>query len=268
MTVNLNKQHKSLKKFIWTIWIIFLLLLGVFSCCMLTVRTNLWNLCGTLPPLAVLGNPKSDLSSELYAADGVLLGKYFRQNRSPVTYEEISQNLINALLATEDYRFEAHAGIDLKGLCRAFLLSVLLKKNKGGGSTLTQQLAKNLFKTRNEQYKGLLSDVPFVGTFIVKMKEWIVAVQLERSYTKKEIITMYLNTVSFGNNVFGLKVAASTFFNTTPKLLSIEQAAFLVGLLKAPSYYNPMKYPEMSAPKKKCGAGTTLQISTADSDRL
>ena len=244
------KPYKPPRRLIRTIWIAFLLFLGVFSSYIFTVKNNLWNFYGALPSLAVLENPKSDLSSELYSADGVLLGKYFRKNRSPVTYEDISQNLITALLATEDYRFEAHAGIDLKGLYRAFLLSILLQKNQGGGSTLTQQLAKNLFKTRNEQYKGLLSNVPFIGTFIVKTKEWIVAVQLERSYTKKEIITMYLNTVSFGNNTFGLKVAAKTFFNTTPNLLNVEQAALLVGLLKAPSYYSPTRHPERARKRR------------------
>ncbi|MFM2428348.1 MAG: hypothetical protein RL012_232 [Bacteroidota bacterium] len=242
--MTIHKQNKSIKRFIWTIWIVFLLFLGTVPLYIFTVKINLWNLYGTLPSLAVLENPESDLSSELYSADGVLLGKYFRNNRSLVTYEEISQNVINALLVTEDYRFETHAGIDLKGLCRAFFLSILLQKNKGGGSTLTQQLAKNLFETRNERYKGLLSNIPLVKTVIVKTKEWIVAVQLERSYTKKEIIAMYLNTVSFGSNTFGLKVAAKTFFNTTPDLLSVEQAALLVGLLKAPSHYSPIKHPE------------------------
>lgn len=265
------KQHKPLKRVIWTIWAFFFLLLGVFSFYIFTVKINLWNLYGALPSPAVLENPKSDLSSELYSADGVLLGKYFRHNRSPVAYEEISQHLINALLATEDYRFEAHAGIDLRGLYRAFFLSVLLQKNKGGGSTLTQQLAKNLFKTRNEQYKGLLSDLPLLKTFIVKTKEWIVAVQLERSYTKKEIITMYLNTVSFGSNAFGLKVAAKTFFNTTPNLLSVEQAALLVGLLKAPSYYSPMKHPERARQRRNAVLARLCQcqlLAQADYEQL
>lgn len=205
---------------------------------------------GGLPSLAVLENPKSDLSSELYAADGVLLGKYFRHNRSPVTYEEISPTIIKALLATEDCRFEEHAGIDLKGLYRVFLMSVLLQKNKGGGSTLSQQLAKNLFKTRSESKKGLLSKIPLLKTVIVKTKEWIVAVQLERSYTKQEIVTMYLNTVSFGSNAFGIKVAAKTFFNATPDSLSVEQAAVLVGLLKAPSRYSPVTHPERSRQRR------------------
>jgi len=244
------KQHKSPKKIIWTMWISFLILLGIFPLYVYTVKINLWNLYGELPALAVLENPKSDLSSELYSADGVLLGKYFKYNRSPVAYEEISQHLINALLVTEDCRFETHAGIDLKGLYRAFIFSILLQKTKGGGSTLTQQLAKNLFKTRNEKYKGLLSNIPWIKTFIVKTKEWIVAIQLERAYTKKEIITMYLNTVSFGSNAFGLKVAAKTFFNTTPDLLRVEQAALLVGLLKAPSYYSPIKNPQRAQKRR------------------
>ncbi len=231
-------------------WIAFLCFLGIAPLYFFTVKINLWNLYGTLPSLAVLENPKSDLSSELYASDGVLLGKYFRNNRSSATYEGISQSVINALLATEDCRFETHAGIDLKGLYRVLVLSILLQKNKGGGSTLTQQLAKNLFKTRSERYKGLLSNIPLIKTAVLKTKEWIVATQLEQAYTKKEIITMYLNTVNFGSNALGIKVAAKTYFNTTPDSLSIEQAALLVGLLKAPSYYSPIKYPERARKRR------------------
>lgn len=231
-------------------WIAFVCFLSAVPLYFFTVKINLGNFYGTLPSLAVLENPKSDLSSELYASDGALLGKYFRNNRSSVTYEEISQSVINALLATEDCRFEIHAGIDLKGVYRVFVFSILLQKNQGGGSTLTQQLAKNLFKTRSERYKGLLSNIPLIRTAILKTKEWIVATQLERAYTKKEIITMYLNTVHFGNNALGIKVAAKTYFNTTPDLLSIEQAALLVGLLKAPSYYSPVKYPERARKRR------------------
>ena len=239
-----TQQPSQPKKFIKAIWLAFLCFLVTIPLYIFTVKINLLNLYGGLPSLAVLENPKSNLSSELYAADGVLLGKYFRHNRTPVTYEEISPNMINALVATEDCRFEEHAGIDLKGLYRVFLMSILLRKHSGGGSTLSQQLAKNLFKTRSEQRKGLLSGLPLIRTVIIKTKEWIVAAQLERSYTKQEIITMYLNTVSFGSNAFGIKVAAKTFFNTTPNLLNVEQAALLVGLLKAPSYYSPVTHPE------------------------
>lgn len=240
---NSHNLHTSPRNLIRNIWWGFGSLLIVVPLYIFTVQINLWNLYGTLPSLAVLENPKNDLASELYASDGVLLGKYFRNNRSPLVYEEISQNVINALISTEDYRFEQHAGIDLKGIYRALLFSIVLQKRRGGGSTLTQQLAKNLFKTRSGQHQGLLGQVPLLKTMILKTKEWIVAVQLERSYTKKEIITMYLNTVGFGNNTFGLKVAAKTFFNTTANALSVTQAALLVGLLKAPSYYNPIKHP-------------------------
>ncbi|MEL6606958.1 MAG: transglycosylase domain-containing protein [Bacteroidota bacterium] len=231
-------------------WLGFLGCLVAIPLYIFTVKINFLNLYGGLPSLAVLENPKSDLSSELYAADGVLLGKYFRHNRSPVAYEEISPNMINALLATEDYRFKEHAGIDLKGLYRVFLMSILLQKNSGGGSTISQQLAKNLFKTRSKMRRGLLSRVPLIRTLVVKTKEWIVAVQLERSYTKQEIVTMYLNTVSFGSNAFGIKVAAKTFFNTTPDLLSVDQSAVLVGLLKAPTYYSPVTHPERARQRR------------------
>ena len=242
-----NKYHRGL---LWKLWVAFVVFLLAVPFYLFTVKINLWNLYGALPSVAVLENPKSDLSSELYSADGVLLGKYFRHNRSPATYEELSQHMINALLATEDYRFEDHAGIYLKGLYRAFFISILLRKNKGGGSTISQQLAKNLFKMRGEAYKGRLSSLPFIKTLIVKTKEWIVAVQLERAYTKKEILTMYLNTVSFGSHAFGVKVAAKTFFNTTPELLTVEQAALLVGLLKAPSRYSPVKHPERARQRR------------------
>lgn len=198
-----------------------------------------------MPSTDLLENPQSELASELYAADGSLLGKYFRNNRSPATYEEISSNMIHALIASEDYRFEQHAGIDLRGLSRAFFLSILLQQNKGGGSTLTQQLAKNLFNIRKEvNYKGKCTDIPLLNKLILKTKEWILAVQLERAYTKQEIIAMYLNTVAFGSNTYGIKVAARTFFNKTPAELRIEEAALLVGLLRAPTRYSPIKNPE------------------------
>lgn len=250
-----KKSSTTTRKLIRYLWLGFVATLVALPIYIFTVKSNLFNLYGGLPPLDVLENPESDLSSELYAADGVLLGKYFRQNRSPVDYEEISPHLVNALLVTEDYRFEKHAGVDLKGLWRVFFFSILLNQNTGGGSTLSQQLAKNLFKTRSEKYKGLLSKIPLIRTIVVKTKEWIVAVQLERAYTKKEILTMYLNTVEFGSNAFGLKVAAKTFFNTTPDSLSIEQAALLVGLLKAPSRYNPVKHPDNALKRRNLVIG-------------
>jgi penicillin-binding protein 1A len=242
-----NINYTRLIRRLWLVFVGFIIAIPLY---ILSVKVNLGNLYGQLPSLTTLENPKSDLSSELYASDGVILGKYFRYNRTPIEYEAVSPNLINALLATEDYQFENHAGIYLKGITRAILLSVLLHQHKGGGSTLTQQLAKNLFKTRSEQYQGLLSKIPLIKTVIVKTKEWIVALQLERAYTKKEILMMYLNTVSFGSNTYGLKVAAQTFFNTTPDQLTIEQSALLVGILRAPSYYSPIKNPQRALKRR------------------
>jgi penicillin-binding protein 1A len=243
--LNFHYRH-----FVCHLWLTFVACLIGICLYIGSVKINLGNLYGELPALAILENPKADLASELYASDGVLLGKYFRYNRSPVDYEQVSPHLIHALLATEDYKFENHAGIYLKGLGRAFILSVLFRQDKGGGSTITQQLAKNLFKTRTKQYQGLLSHIPIIRTLVVKTKEWIVAVKLERAYTKKEIIMMYLNTVSFGSNTYGIKVAAQTFFNTSPDQLSIEQAALLIGILRAPTYYSPIKNPERALKRR------------------
>ncbi len=248
-------NHPHYRKLLRKLWAVYALCLAAIPSYLLTVKINPWNLYGALPSVAILENPKDDLSSELYATDGVLLGKYFRHNRSPAEYDELSQHLIKALLATEDYRFEEHAGIDLKSLYRAFFVSILLRRNRGGGSTLSQQLAKNLFKTRTQRYKGHLSNLPIISTLVMKTKEWIVAVQLERAYTKKEILTMYLNTVSFGSHAFGIKVAAKTFFNTTPDLLTPEQAALLIGLLKAPSRYSPIKHPARALQRRNVVLG-------------
>lgn len=197
-----------------------------------------------MPSLETLENPKKDQASIVYTSDGVELGKYFRENRNPVEYATISPNLINALQATEDYRFNEHSGIDFQGLFRVFVKSVVFQqRNSGGGSTISQQLAKNLFNTRNKDFKGNI-DVKLLHIIFVKTKEWITAVRLERSYTKQEIITMYLNTVDFGSNAFGIKTAAATFFDTTPDSLTVPQAAVLVGLLKAPTLYSPVINPK------------------------
>jgi len=231
-------------KLVSTLWLLFAGGLVAFVLYIFAVSVNFLNLFGELPNLRTLENPKSEIASELYAADNVLLGKYFRENRSPVDYEDLPENLVNALIATEDVRFEEHSGIDLEAMGRV-VFSVLTGQSKGGGSTLTQQVAKNLFATRSDELNnGLLNDVPGLRTLIHKTKEWIMAVKLERSYTKREILTMYLNTVDFGSNAFGIKVAAKTFFNKKPEDLQVQESAVLVGLLKAPSYYSPKFNPE------------------------
>ncbi len=210
------------------------------------VSINFLGLYGSLPDFKALENPESELASELYSADGVLLGTYFRENRSPVTYEELSPNLVNALISTEDVRFEEHSGIDMIAMMRVFVKSILLGQDAGGGSTLSQQTAKNLFKTRTDASQGALSSVPGLRMLIIKTKEWIVATQLEKAYTKNEILTLYLNTSEFGSNAYGIKTAAKTFFNKTPAELEVQEAAVLVGLFKAPTYYSPVYNPENS----------------------
>jgi penicillin-binding protein 1A len=231
------------KNLIKIIWIAFLS--GIFGLIgfVWAVSIDLFGLFGGMPMTENLMNPKSELASEVYTEDNVLLGKYYRQNRSPVSFNEISPDLIKALYATEDIRFENHSGIDFTGTMAIFWY--VIKGDRRGSSTLTQQLAKNLFSTRSEAYEGTLSKGP-IRTLLVKTKEWITAVKLERAYTKKEILTMYLNTVDFGSNAFGIKTAAKTYFSTTPDKLNMVQSATLVGLLKAPSRYSPIYNPKNS----------------------
>jgi penicillin-binding protein 1A len=210
------------------------------------VSVNFLGLFGSLPDFKALENPESELASELYSADGFLLGTYARENRSPVKFEELSPNLVQALIATEDVRFEEHSGIDMTAMIRVFVKSIILGQDAGGGSTLSQQTAKNLFKTRTDASQGILSSVPGLRMLIIKTKEWIVATQLEKAYTKNEILTLYLNTSEFGSNAYGIKTASGTFFNKLPSELAVQEAAVLVGLFKAPTYYSPVFNPENS----------------------
>ena len=249
-----NAAEKEHKPEIYTyivrgLWIAFAAFLVLFPIYINSVSTNLFGLFGGMPSLRAIENPESELSSELYSADGVLMGKYYRENRSNVTYEELSPNLVNALLATEDRRFTEHSGIDLMSMLRV-AFGIVTFNTKGGGSTLSQQTAKNLFKTRrsdSEISNGHLLNISYVSDILIqKTKEWILAIRLERLYTKKEIIALYLNTAEFGSNSYGIKVAAKTFFNKHPHELTIEEAATLVGLLKAVTYYNPHLNPENS----------------------
>lgn len=246
-----NSSNPLYQKIIKYMWIVFGVGLISFVIFILAVNANFLGLFGEMPEFESLENPQSELASELYSADGILLGKYFRENRSPVTYNELSPNLINALIATEDVRFEDHSGIDPRGLSRVLVKTLLLgQSGAGGGSTLSQQTAKNLFKTRTQASQGLLSNVPILRMVIIKTKEWIVAAKLERSYTKEELLTMYLNTSDFGSNAFGIKTAASTFFNKEPRNLNLQESATLVGLFKAPSYYSPVYNPENSTRRR------------------
>lgn len=231
--------------FVRTMWVLFglgVVGLGLF---VLAVSGNFLNLFGRMPNLKTLENPRSELASEIYSADGVLLGKYFRENRTPVEFKDLPQNLIDALIATEDVRFEQHSGIDAKSVLRA-VTGVLTFSHSGGGSTLTQQVAKVLFRTRADLNDGKLNGNGKLGLLITKTKEWILAIRLERNYTKREIIRMYLNTVEFGSNSFGVNTAAKTFFNKAPKNLTTPEAATLVGIVNAPGRFSPVLHPDRS----------------------
>lgn len=248
----------KLVKFFWGLFIlgVLSLLLFIFS-----VKINLFNLYGGLPSYQSLENPTTDLSSQLISADGVVLGRYFRYNRTPVPFDSLSPALVETLIATEDIRFYEHSGIDPIALARAGfgvlknIATLGASGTAGGGSTITQQLAKNLFKTRTREMSGSLSEVPKLGLLISKVKEWIVAYELERNYTKNEILAMYLNTVDFGSNAYGIKAGAKTFFGKLPGELNYEEAAVLVGLQKAVTYYNPFYNPENSLRRRNVVLG-------------
>lgn len=220
----------------------------VFAC--LWVGVLLFFLCmscsSEIPSFDQLENPSSIQSSEVISEDGEILGFIGLENRSDVAYDEISQNVIDALVATEDARFYDHSGIDFRSLGRVFFKTVVGgNSGSGGGSTISQQLAKNLF-TLEGRYKAT-SKLDLVH---YKFMEWIVAVKLERTYSKNEILAMYLNTVDYGSNSFGIKTASKTFFNKSPKDLTITEAATLVGLLKAPTAYSPRLHPEKSLSRR------------------
>lgn len=247
-----KKPKKKLKKFTRVIWVGFIAIVIGLPLYIWAVSSNLGNLFGELPSYSQLENPKQNLSSLLYSADGVILGSYYRDNRNPITYEELGPNLINALLAAEDIRFEGHSGIDLESMGRV-AYGVLTLSPKGGGSTISQQLAKQLFSTRviTEEEKGKLEGVTgFLDQLIYKTKEWILAVRLERSYTKEEIMAMYYNTVEFSNNAHGIMSASKVYFNKEPNELSIQEASVLAGMQKQVNGYRPDKYPERSKERR------------------
>ena len=225
--------------------IAFLTFIFAFLLYLFMVDINFLWLFGRSPGMSSIMHPKTVQASELYSADGVLIGKYFSENRTPVTYEDINPVFWEALIDTEDERFYHHFGIDFQGVFAAFK-DYVVHHDARGASTITQQLVKNMFRVRTEYSTGLLGEIPGLKMLIMKSKEWITAVKIELFFDKKEILTMYANTVDFGSNAFGIKTAAKTYFGTTPKNLTADQAAVLVGLLKATTYYNPRINPQNS----------------------
>ncbi len=236
-----NKPGKT-TKYLYILWTLYTLTVLLFIVIMILIGNGKM---GFMPDFARLENPQSNLASELITEDGELLGKYFIENRSYVDYEDLAPHLVDALVGTEDVRYYRHSGIDLRSLTRVAIKSVLLGKDEGGGSTISQQLAKNLFPRDTTVNKTKIGRTLHLASN--KFKEWNTGVRLERSYSKNEIIAMYLNTVPFGGeSIIGIKSASRTFFNTTQDSLRIEQAAVLVGMLKAPTAYNPRINPERS----------------------
>ena len=234
------------------VWIVTFIFAVVFF--FVAVDCNFCYLFGRSPGFDDIKDPVVNEASEVYTCDEVLMGRYFNENRTPVTYEEISPILIRTLIDTEDERFYLHHGIDVVGLFSAG--RDILQGRARGASTITQQLAKNLFRVRTQYSTGLLGRLPGIKILVMKAKEWIVALKLEWEFSKEEILTMYLNTVDFGSNAYGIKTAARTYFGITPDALNYEQAATLVGLLKATSHYNPRLNPQNSLQRRN----TVLQL--------
>lgn len=225
-------KEKNFKKYIILFWLMFaspFLLIGTI---ILLISAGFF---GELPSFEELENPKSLLASQVFSADQKILGTYYKENRTNAKYSELSPELVKALIATEDARFYEHSGIDFKALLRVLKGVVTRNTGSGGGSTLTQQLAKQLFETR-ARMKG--------GIVIEKLAEWIIAVNLEKRYTKEEIITLYLNEFDFLYNAVGIKTAASVYFSTSPDSLKLEEAATLVGMAKNPALFNPRRRPD------------------------
>jgi penicillin-binding protein 1A len=245
-------MSKTVKLF----WKIFVLAWLIFIVFLFAVN---WGLFGKMPSLAELENPSMLSSSEIYAADGTLMGKYYLKDRTNVKYEDISPNVINALIATEDQRFYDHAGIDIRGLARA----VLYLGSEGGASTITQQLAKNLLFGQGSKN--------FVMRIIEKFKEWIVAIKLEKNFTKEEILTLYLNFVPFSDNVFGIRNASLTFFQKEPNRLKVEEAATLVGMVNGPTLFNPRRNPKSALDRRNLvinRMASANNISENEADKL
>lgn len=230
-----SKGSEAYLKRFWAIYAISLVLISLFF---IGIANNFF---GPLPSFEELENPKTNLATEIYSSDNKLIGTYYIENRSNAEYSELPPHLVQALLATEDIRFEKHAGVDVKALFRV-AYGVVTGNSKGGGSTLTQQLAKNLFPREKN-----LSKLQLV---MRKFKEWITAVRLERNYSKQEILAMYLNTVDFGSQSWGIKIAAKTFFNKPVDSLRLEESALLIGVINAPTWYSPVRNPERALERR------------------
>lgn len=229
-----NTLYKNIAKWMWRVFFA-----GIAAVLLFFIVLSFSN----LPSVKQLENPRSEIATRIYGANGEVFGRYYVENRVPVTYSELDPDIVNALIATEDERYYKHSGIDFKALMRTLVKTVVLRdQSSGGASTITQQLAKLLF-----------TGTPGSGVerVLQKFKEWIIAVRLERKYTKEEILTMYLNKFNFINSAYGIKAASETYFSKSQDSLEVTEAAMLVGMLKNPSLYNPFRFPEKALKRRE-----------------
>lgn len=244
--MNNKKKSASTKSHavrnLWIIYGVLVFLVVLFFVCVAS------GVFGTMPTFEELENPRTNLATEIYSADGKILGTYYVENRSNVRYAELSHYMPEALISIEDERFTEHSGIDTKALFRV-AYGILTGNKKGGGSTITQQLAKNLFKTR-ENLNTADGKKRTHSLVMRKFQEWIIAARLEHNYSKEEIVAMYLNTVEFGHNTFGIRSAAKTFFDKNPKDMNLEECALMAGVINAPTRYSPIRNPERSMERR------------------
>lgn len=254
----MNKQlsKEDIRKYNFGLWKLLAGGIVLFALFIIAIGFGLF---GDLPSFRDIEHPKSNQASEILSDDGKVLGTYFVQNRSNISYQEISPNVINALIATEDVRFKEHSGIDFKRTFTIFLYAIVGKKQ--GGSTITQQLALNLFSEEGRQKN-------FLKRIIQKFQEWVIAVKLERNYTKEEILVMYLNTVDFGNQAYGIKSAARVYFNTTPDKLTVGQSATLIGILKGISRYSPTRNPDRALARRNTIMGLMVKADLLSQQQL
>ena len=224
---------------------VFIFCIVIFFC---ALQLNFLWLFGYSPSYHDIQTPTLRVGSELYTSDGKLIGRYYKENRTPVDFKQISPSVIHALIATEDARFYKHMGIDFRSVLSSSISTAT--GDKRGASTITQQLAKNLYRTRYNKSQGAIKYIPFVRTIVSKFKEWMTAVKLESNYSKNDIITMYLNTVPFGNNTYGIKTASRIYFDKETDSLTVPESALLVGMLKGTTTYNPIRYPERALERR------------------
>jgi penicillin-binding protein 1A len=255
-----------LRKYIHNKFLLWIARIVVFIIIYISLlETNFLWLTGYMPDRYDLNNPEVAVASDVFTVDSVFLGRFFSENRTPIELKNVSPWLVKSLISTEDIRFYDHHGFDFFSMFGSAASTV--KGDNRGGSTITQQLAKNMFQTRAASSQGLLGKIPGIRTLIYKSKEWVTAIKLEFFYTKEEILEMYFNTVEFGNNWYGIKVASQNYFDKRPLDLSIQESALMAGVLKATSTYNPIRNKEQALARRNTVLGQLLKYNELTSNQ-